>query len=225
MADRDRRPRPEPRVVRGLIALTLTAGMIDAVTFVALERVFAANVTGNLVVLGFAIAGEATLRIDGPLLALVAFLAGAAAFGRIDHGRETRNQMLRRMVRVEIIAVGVAVLVAIGFSADDDVRRLLVTALLAGAMGARNATIARVAISELPTTVMTLPIARFAADEAVGSSDRSSDRLRIAGVVAMLVGATLSALLVLNTAVAWALALILAVELGVLATLGRGSAR
>ena len=41
----------------------------------------------------------------------------------------------------------------------------------------------------------------------------------------MLAGAIVSALLVLNTAVAWALALIVAVELGALAALGRARPR
>jgi uncharacterized membrane protein YoaK (UPF0700 family) len=191
------------------------------VAFLALEHVFAANMTGNLVVLGFAIAGEPSLQVGGPLLALVAFLGGAAIFGWIDHSNETRHQMVGRMVRIETVATAAAVLVAIGFEAGDDARRLIITALLAGAMGFRNGTIRRVAIPELRTTVLTLAIAGFAADEAIGGGQRFGDRLRFAGIVAMLAGAIISALLVLNASVAWALALILAVEVATLVLLGR----
>lgn len=217
-------PPHDERVLRALIVLTFTAGLIDAVAFLALEHVFAANMTGNLVVLGFAIAGEPSLQIGGPLLALMAFLGGAAMFGWIDHTKETRHQMLGRMVRIEVVAAALAVLVAIGFEAGDEARRLIITALLAGAMGIRNATIRRVAIPELRTTVLTLSIAGFAADEAIGGRQRFGDRLRFAGIVAMLSGAIISALLVLNASVAWALGLILAVELTTLALLGRDRA-
>lgn len=216
---------PDRRIVLGLIVLTLTAGMIDAVAFLALERVFAANMTGNLVVLGFAIAGEPTLQIGGPLLALAAFLAGAGLFGLIDRSRESRHRMLARMVRIEVASVAVAGVVAIDYAAEDEARRLVMTALLAGAMGVRNATIRRVAIPELRTTVLTLSIAGFAADEAVGGRHRAGDRLRLVGIVAMLAGAIVSALLVLNAPLVWALALIVAVELGALAALGRARPR
>jgi uncharacterized membrane protein YoaK (UPF0700 family) len=211
----------DQRVLRALIVLTFTAGLVDAVAFLALEHVFAANMTGNLVVLGFAIAGAPDLQVGGPLLALATFLGGAAIFAWIDHSNETRHQMLGRMVRIEAVATAAAMLVAIGFDPGDDARRLIITALLAGAMGIRNATIRRVAIPELRTTVLTLSIAGFAADEAVGGRQRFGDRLRFAGIVAMLVGAIISALLVLNASVAWALALILAVEVMTLVLLGR----
>jgi uncharacterized membrane protein YoaK (UPF0700 family) len=212
---------PDRSVLRALVVLTLIAGLVDAVAFLALEHVFAANMTGNLVVLGFAIAGEPSLQVGGPLLALFSFLGGAAVFGWLDHSKETRHQMLGRMMRIEVAAAALAVVVAIGFEAGDDVRRLVITALLAGAMGFRNGTIRRVAIPELRTTVLTLSIAGFAADEAIGGRQRASDRLRFAGIVAMLAGAIISALLVLNASVAWALALIAAVELAALALLGR----
>jgi len=43
-----------------LVALTAVAGLIDAVSFLAL-RSFTANMTGNIVLLGFAVAGARDL--------------------------------------------------------------------------------------------------------------------------------------------------------------------
>src|ERR671937_1631420 len=39
-----------------LVALTFITGLVDAVTHLALGRVFAANMTGSILVLGFALA-------------------------------------------------------------------------------------------------------------------------------------------------------------------------
>ena len=40
-----------------LVVLTITTGLIDAVSVLGLGRVFTANMTGNIVFLGFAVAG------------------------------------------------------------------------------------------------------------------------------------------------------------------------
>ena len=56
-----------------LVVLTLTTGVLDAVTFVRLGKVFSSVITGNLVLLGIA-AGH-----QGGALALDAGLALAAA--------------------------------------------------------------------------------------------------------------------------------------------------
>ena len=42
-----------------LVVLTVTTGLVDAVSVLGLGRVFTANVTGNVVFLGFAAAGSA----------------------------------------------------------------------------------------------------------------------------------------------------------------------
>jgi uncharacterized membrane protein YoaK (UPF0700 family) len=62
-----------------LLGLTATAGMIDAVSFLALGRIFTANMTGNVVFLGFAVAGAAETSVARSGTALPAFLAGAVS--------------------------------------------------------------------------------------------------------------------------------------------------
>src|SRR5271167_117398 len=70
-------------VTRTLLLLTLTTGVIDAVSYLGLGRVFAANMTGNVVLLGFGIAGAGGLPVVAPIVSLLAFLAGAAGGGRL----------------------------------------------------------------------------------------------------------------------------------------------
>jgi len=63
-------------VVRTLVALTLVSGLVDAVCYLGLGRVFTANMTGNIVVLGFAAAGAPGFSVPATLTSLAVFLAG-----------------------------------------------------------------------------------------------------------------------------------------------------
>jgi uncharacterized membrane protein YoaK (UPF0700 family) len=70
-----------------------------------------------------------------------------------------------------------------------------VIALLAFAMGVRNATVRRVGVPDLTTTVLTMTLTGLAADSPLaGGSGRGSAR-RIAAVLAMLSGGLAGALL------------------------------
>ena len=71
------RPSTPDLLVPTLLLLTATTGLVDAVAFLGLGRVFTANMTGNVVFLAFAIAGVKGLSISVSVLALVCFLAGA----------------------------------------------------------------------------------------------------------------------------------------------------
>src|SRR5580700_11517436 len=76
-------PPPVPAPIGILLAMTAVTGIIDAVSFLALGRVFTANMTGNVVLLGFAFAGAPGLSISRSAVALLAFLSGAVLGGRL----------------------------------------------------------------------------------------------------------------------------------------------
>ena len=61
--------------------LTFTTGVVDAVSYLGIGHVFTANMTGNIVFLGFGIAGSGGLPVLAPLISLGAFLLGAGAGG------------------------------------------------------------------------------------------------------------------------------------------------
>ena len=69
-----------------MLALTFSTGVIDAVGYLGLDRVFTGNMTGNVVILGMALVGGTGLPVVGPAVALAAFMAGAAAGGRALRG-------------------------------------------------------------------------------------------------------------------------------------------
>src|SRR5437899_2239103 len=70
-----------PSILLGIVAAT---GIVDAVSFLGLGHVFTANMTGNVVFLGFAIAGAKGLSILRSSIALVAFMLGAVLGGRMS---------------------------------------------------------------------------------------------------------------------------------------------
>src|SRR5438270_7859854 len=68
-------------LARALLVLTFTSGLVDAASYLGLGHVFTANMTGNVVLLGFGIAGSGDLPVVGPLVSLGAFLVGGVAGG------------------------------------------------------------------------------------------------------------------------------------------------
>ncbi len=146
-------------LTRALLVLTFTTGVIDAASYLGLGHVFTANMTGNVVLLGFGIAGGSGLPVVSPIVSLVAFLAGATVGGRMAGAFPAGAVHLSRSMLIEIGVVLLAALLALvldvtpnGFSGD------LVIALLALGMGVRNATVRRVKVADLTTTVLTMTL-------------------------------------------------------------------
>nr|WSX48390.1 DUF1275 domain-containing protein [Streptomyces sp. NBC_00974] len=179
-----------------LIVLTFVSGVVDAVSYLGLGHVFVANMTGNVVFLGFAIAGDQSLSAPDSLLALGAFLAGALAAGRMRRADEAAG-MFAPLVALQTVLVGGGLaLTAIGSGPPG------VIALLALGMGLQNAVVHRLAVPDLTTTVVTRVLTGLAADRWGPASLR-----RLVTVVALLLGALVGGLLVLGHGPVWALAL------------------
>src|SRR2546427_8629409 len=66
-----------------LLGLTVVTGLVDAFSYLVLGHVFVANMTGNVVFLGFALAGASGFSIPASLSALGAFSVGALTGGRL----------------------------------------------------------------------------------------------------------------------------------------------
>ncbi len=203
--------------------LTVVTGLVDALSYLKLGHVFVANMTGNVVFLGFAIAGASGLSSAASLVAIASFLLGSIAGGRFgaqfaDH----RERLLRGAIAVQFVLVLAATLVAAVAGGDvDSASRYALIVLLAIAMGIQNATARRLAVPDLTTTVLTLTLTGIAADSRVAGGSESRVGRRLLSVTAMLLGALVGALLVLKVAnwVSLALASVL------LAVVGLGAAR
>jgi uncharacterized membrane protein YoaK (UPF0700 family) len=191
-----------------LLTLTFSTGLVDAVSYLGLGRVFSANMTGNIVLLGFGIAGGFDLPIVAPIVSLVAFLVGAALGGMLADMLAPRHRVhLGAALGAEVALLTVATLVtALATVQPDAASGDTVIGLLALAMGLRNATVRRFAVPDLTTTVLTLTLTGLAADLRHLRVNRSSLLRRLCAVLAMLIGALIGALL-LKSDPAWVLAL------------------
>ena len=81
-------PEASSPLVVALFGLTFVTGVIDAVSFLGLGHVFTANMTGNVVLLGFALGGTADLSVGRSLAALCAFATGSVVGGRLTNERQ-----------------------------------------------------------------------------------------------------------------------------------------
>jgi uncharacterized membrane protein YoaK (UPF0700 family) len=185
-----------------LVLLTLTTGLIDAVSYLGLGRVFVANMTGNIVLLGFALAGAKGLSVSSSLLALGAFLVGAAGGGRIGLWMASgpRHKWLLTVALIETALLLAAAVTARGVhTVASDSTRAPIIGLTAVAMGLRNATVRRLAVPDLTATVLTLTLTGLAADSWFAGGNNPRPARRTGAVAAMLAGAFFGAGLVLHS--------------------------
>lgn len=206
---------------RLLLALTAGAGLVDAVSYLALGHVFVANMTGNVVFLGFSIAGASGVSTLASLAAIGSFAVGAMGGGRLGASiGEAGARPLAVGITVQFAFVAAAAIVAALAGVHGSASRYLLIVLLAGAMGIQTATARRLGVRDLPTTVVTQTLAGLASELRIGSI-RSDPlvRRRLLAVAAMLLGGLVGALLVLKVAgwTALATAAILAAAVAVAA--------
>jgi uncharacterized membrane protein YoaK (UPF0700 family) len=184
-----------------LLLLTVVTGFVDAVSILRLGHVFVANMTGNVVFLGFALAGSSGFSISASLVALAAFLAGAAAWGRVPVAG--RRAALALTVALEAVLVAAATIVSV--AARGSGQQYAMTILLALAMGAQNVTVRKLAVANLTTTVLTMTLVGLAADPPDLRGPNSRTVRHLAAVGCMLAGAVAGALVVLHASTGWAL--------------------
>ena len=214
--------------LRGLLlTLTVVTGVVDAVSILALGRVFVANMTGNVVFAAFALVGAPGFSLSASLFALAGFLIGAYGGGHLIARTATdRGSMLRAAAVVELVLVAVALVVA-GLSGDPGVAHgtlqlahgesdafgAAVTdalaALLAVALGVQNAVARRLAVPDLTTTVLTMTLTGLGADilalfgkedgsRAARAAANATFGRRLLAVAAMVIGAAGGASLALR---------------------------
>ncbi|AEG45089.1 YoaK family protein [Isoptericola variabilis] len=201
-----------------MLALTFSTGTADAVGYLGLDRVFTGNMTGNVVILGMALAGADDLPVTGPLLAFGTFMAGAALGGVVL--RPVRVGWTPRTTSLFVVVGAVMAALAVLLVAfDDDMPhavQLVVTVLLAFAMGLQAATARHLAVKDVTTVVVTSTITSLAADARLGGGTGAHAPRRILAIGLIGAGACVGALL-LQAHVAWGVAVSAAITLAVAA--------
>jgi uncharacterized membrane protein YoaK (UPF0700 family) len=183
-----------------LLALTVLAGVVDAISILRLDRVFVANMTGNVIFIGFAVMGAKGFSVSASLVALGGFAAGATLTGWFRRAwTADRARLLRTSVAGKLaLSLPAVVIVAVSGIPPGSVAAYAVTALLAASMGIQNATISRLAVPELiRTTVITTTLTGlFANLRSVGLHGPNTQR-QLLSIGCLFAGAAIGAALVL----------------------------
>jgi uncharacterized membrane protein YoaK (UPF0700 family) len=196
-----------------LVAMTVVTGLVDAFSYLLLGHVFVANMTGNVVFLGFAVAGAQGFSIAASLVALASFGVGSVLGGRIvqrfGHHRG-HHVTVATATQGLLLAVSV-VLALVGTHPFGSGARYALIVVLAAAMGVQNSSVRKLAVPDLTTTVLTLTVTGIGADSALGGGKGSKSGRRLISVAAMFLGALAGAALILHVHVAVPLIIALAV--------------
>lgn len=184
-----------------LLGMTAVTGLVDAVSYLSLGRVFTANMTGNIVLLAFATAHVPGLSIERSLTALLAFLAGAVLGGRVmaRASADSQTRFAAQAFLLEVAFLMAASFCSIGYRSDlleISFQPFALIALTALAMGTRNAAVRKLAIPDLTTTVLTLTITGIGADSSLAKGNNPRLARRLGAIAAMFLGAALGAVVI-----------------------------
>ena len=190
-------PEASSPLVVALFGLTFVTGVIDAVSFLGLGHVFTANMTGNVVFLGFALGGTADLSVGRSLAALCAFATGSVVGGRLTNERQrTPARQLLIAMHAEVFFLCLAAAATLVAGGDTSFAGLSpVIVLTAVAMGLRNAVVRKLAVPDLTTTVLTLTVTGLAADSVLAGGVAPRSGRRMLSILAMGSGALVGTML------------------------------
>ena len=207
-----------------MLALTFSTGVVDAVGYLGLDRVFTGNMTGNVVILAMALTGAGGLPIIGPVIALALFLIGAATAGRVFRGLPA-GWYLRTTVLLG--AVGVLLLAAslCAFLVDHrpDALNYAITGALGLAMGTQAGSARHIGVSDVTTVVVTSTLVGLAFDSRFGGGKTKHAWARRAGAILLIGAGAATGALLLRAHIGFGMgfAALITIVVVVLGTLGR----
>ena len=180
--------------------MTVVTGLVDAVSYLGLGHVFTANMTGNIVLLGLALAGGPRLSIARPLTSVFAFSLGGVAAGRLhvalSRGTRRRYVLAAAALEAILLCAGALACGRIDVAADrSGIRVYTAIVLTAAAMGLRTASVRRLAVADITTTVVTSDLAALAVDSSLAGGNNLRIGRRVGSIFSMLAGAAIGTLL------------------------------
>lgn len=178
-----------------LLLLTFATGLVDAVSVLKLGHVFVANMTGNVIFLGFWLVPHSGVDVTAALVAFASFVAGAVVGGRFArHLNDDVRRWLAITLAFEVVMLAaLTVLAGAGALDYQDNTKLLLIAGLAVTFGVQNSTAQQFGIQELSTTVLTTTIVRIGFDSRLAGGTGEREKLRYAVVLTMCAGAAVGA--------------------------------
>jgi uncharacterized membrane protein YoaK (UPF0700 family) len=190
-------PVSERTMIVCLLLLTFSTGIVDAISVLVLGHVFVANMTGNVIFLGFWFAPHTVVDMTAAVVAFVSFVTGAILGGRLArHLDSDVRRWLTVALGIEVaVLVTLSILSGTGVLDYHDNTKLILIAGLAVTFGIQAATARQFGIQELSTTVLTTTIVGIGFDSRLAGGTGHRERLRYSVVLTMCAGALVGATL------------------------------
>ena len=187
--------------VAALATLSVSTGALDAVSYLALDHVFTGNMTGNVIFLAFGLLDVGELPVVNLLVALLAFVVGAAlsaiALRALGASRRAPGASFAVLGAVTVVTAVVATLWLV--AGDLTTAQMAVaTGALAFGLGAQASALKPVGIRDISTVVVTMTLVNLASEGVLtGRRDPLWVR-RLLALLTMAAGALLGALVVVQ---------------------------
>jgi uncharacterized membrane protein YoaK (UPF0700 family) len=205
-------PVSERLTVVSLLLLTFATGLVDAVSVLVLGHVFVANMTGNVIFLGFWFVPHSGVDMTAAVVAFASFVAGTVLGGRLSRHLYVRRRLTVGLGIEVVMLVTLSILSGAGVLDYHDKTKLILIAGLAVTFGSQNATARQFGIQELSTTVLTSTIVGIGFDSRLAGGTGHREKLRYSVVLTMCAGALVGA-----TMTRWAVAPVIGLAAAVVA--------
>lgn len=195
-------PVSERLTVLALLLLTFATGLVDSISVLVLGHVFVANMTGNVIFLGFWLVPHSGVDLTAAAVGFASFLVGAVAGGRLTRrlAHDVRLWLTAALGAEVVVLSTLAALAGAGVLGYHGSGRLILIMGLAIAFGAQAVAARQFGIPELSTTVLTSTLVGIGADSRLAGGTGHREKLRYLVVATMcggaIVGATLSRFMV-----------------------------
>jgi uncharacterized membrane protein YoaK (UPF0700 family) len=184
--------------VAALLLLTFATGLADSISILVLGHVFVANMTGNVIFLGFWLAPRTSIDLTAVAVALPTFVCTTILSGRLSRffGERTRAWITTVLATEIALLAALSILAGAGVLHYHDNTKLIMIGVLAVTFGLQHSSARQFGIRELSTTVLTSTIVSLGMDSRLAGGTGEREKLRLSVVFTMcagaLVGATMS---------------------------------
>jgi uncharacterized membrane protein YoaK (UPF0700 family) len=184
-------PISERSLTAALLLLTFATGLADSISILVLGHVFVANMTGNVIFLGFWLAPKSTIDLTAVVVALPTFVCTTIVSGRLArHFGDRTRPWISTVLSAEIaLLVALAILAGTGALHYHDDTKLIMIGMLAVTFGLQHSSARQFGIQELSTTVLTSTIVSLGLDSRLAGGTGAREKLRLSVVFTMCAGA------------------------------------
>jgi uncharacterized membrane protein YoaK (UPF0700 family) len=181
--------------VIALLLLTFATGLADSISILVLGHVFVANMTGNVIFLGFWLAPKSSIDLTAVVVALPTFVGATIVGGRLTRhfGARTRQWLTTALGLEILLLVASSILAGAGVLRYHDNTKLILIGALAVTFGLQHSTARQFGIRELTTTVLTSTIVAIGVDSRLAGGTGAREKLRLSVVLTMCAGALVGA--------------------------------